>query len=102
MNDTTVEKEKKDFFAAFNLYTHMAHYVANVLKQRPNDILDGWGVAELLVAYGQYTNEKVYSNFLDWKGASREARSKMERPEEYHVKFYSPEDLEEGGEAGGD
>lgn len=80
----------------------MAHYVARELGIRPNDILDHWGVAELLVAYGQYSNEDTYKNFMEWKALSAKAKNEVKKPKEYHVAFYSPADLEEGGETHGD
>nr|DAL89380.1 MAG TPA: hypothetical protein [Caudoviricetes sp.] len=73
----------------------MSHYVAKVLHKRPNEILDTWCPAELLVAYGFYTNEESYQNFLQWKGLSQKEKSKIGKPDEYHVRFYAPEDLEE-------
>lgn len=73
----------------------MAHYVAKVLKLRPNDILDGWGVAELLVAYGQYVNEKFYDNYLWWKDSPPESKKGKKAPEPCYVTFYSPADLKE-------
>ncbi|EOH95864.1 hypothetical protein UAY_03290 [Enterococcus moraviensis ATCC BAA-383] len=76
-----------------NIYTYMAHYVAKVLKQRPNIILDEWGVAELLVAYGQYANEESYSNFLEWKSLGNETKRKVKKPKEYAVLFYTNDDL---------
>lgn len=74
---------------------YMAHYVARVLKQRPGDIMDHWGVAELLVAYGQYANEESYKNFLEWKSLSTKAKKSCEKPDEYRVLFYAAEDLTE-------
>lgn len=78
----------------------MAHYVAKVLHQRPNDILDKWSVAELLVAYGQFSNEETYRNFQEWKRlGQKEKKAYGEKPEEFHVLFYAPDDLkEEGGQ----
>lgn len=73
----------------------MAHFVAKTLHIRPNQILDQWGVAELLVAYGHYANEITQRNFLEWKALKREAQKDIERPEEYAVKFFAPDDLEE-------
>lgn len=74
-----------------NVYTSMAHYVARVLHQRPNDILDKWGVAELVVAYGQYANEDAHKNYEEWKSLSRETRQNTEKPQEYIVRFYNGE-----------
>lgn len=66
----------------------MAHYVARVLHQRPNDILDKWGVPELIVAFGQYANEEADKNYQEWKSLSNEARQKVERPQPFVVRFY--------------
>lgn len=73
----------------------MAHYVAKVLKKRPNEILDHWGVSELLVAYGQYANEESYSNFLEWKNLDNETKHKVKKPKEYAVLFYTLDDLQD-------
>lgn len=73
----------------------MAHYVANVLKMRPNDILDGWGAAELLVAYGQYANEQSYKNYLQWQELPAESKRGQKAPEPCQVTFYSLADLKE-------
>lgn len=72
----------------------MAHHVARILKLRPNSILDGWGVAELLVAYGHFSNEDTYRNFLEWQQLSKEQKAEIEQPEEYSVYFFSKQDLE--------
>lgn len=77
----------------------MAHYVAKTIMQRPNDILDHWGVAELLIAYGQYANEESYSNFLEWRSLDNETKRKTKKPNEYAVLFYTTDDLQdESGE----
>lgn len=65
----------------------MAHFVAKELNQRPNDILDGWGTAELIVAFGQYANERSNQNYQDWKNLDKESRGKIERPSRYVVYF---------------
>lgn len=52
---------------------------------RPNEILDTWGVAELIVAYGEYANEISERNYEDW--AHLDAKDRGERPEKYIVKF---------------
>lgn len=64
----------------------MAHFVGKVLHIRPNDILDNWGVAELIVAYGEYANEISEQNYQDWRHMS--ANDRGEKPERYIVKFY--------------
>jgi len=88
-----IETGKETYFANLNVYTYMAHYVAQVLKLRPNDILDTWGVAELLVAFGVYKNEESYKNFLEWKSLSQESKKKIKKPQEFAVQFYTAEDL---------
>jgi len=78
----------------------MAHYIGQILKIRPNHILDTWGVAELLIAFGTYKNEETYKNFLEWKSLNQESKKKIKKPKEFAVLFYTAEDLkdERGGE----
>ena len=64
----------------------MAHFVGKVLHIRPNDIVDNWGVAELLVAYGEYANEMSEQNYEEWRHL--DAKDRGEKPEKYIVKFY--------------
>jgi hypothetical protein len=90
-----VQRESKNFFAELNLYSYMAHYVGKELGIRPNDILDYWGVPELLVAYGTYANEMTYKNYMEWKGLDSSTRGSIERPKEYAVKFFPFSKLEE-------
>ena len=66
----------------------MAHFVGKTLHIRPNDILDNWGVPELVVAYGHYTNEISTRNFEDWKSIDRKERAKIEKPDKYNVEFH--------------
>ena len=73
----------------------MAHYVAKTLHQRPNDILDTWGVPELVVAFGEYANEDSEKNYNDWKALPAEQRAKVERPERYIVRFLNTNESEE-------
>lgn len=72
----------------------MAHYVAKVLHQRPNDVMDKWGVAELIVAFGEYSNEEAEKNYQDWKQLPVESRTKIERPDRYIVRFYNSNESE--------
>ena len=65
----------------------MTHFVAKELGQRPNDILDTWTVPELLVAFGQYANEKTERNYEEWKNLSSDARAKTQMPSKYAVYF---------------
>ena len=73
----------------------MAHYVAKILKIRPNDILDRWGVSELLVAYGIYRNEAQEKAYSEIESYNRTAKKKIPRVNRYDVKFYSRKELEE-------
>lgn len=73
----------------------MAHYVAKKLHLRPNDILDTWGVPELLVAYGHYANEQSAKEFSEWRNLDPKARAKIQKPQEYAVLFHSFDDMEE-------
>lgn len=70
----------------------MAYYVAKELHMRPNDILDTWGVPELIVAYGQYANEKSLQNYSDWKHLDARDRAKIPMPQKYAVKFQDLKD----------
>lgn len=72
----------------------MAHYVAKKLHLRPNDILDKWGVPELIVAYGEYANEETARNYNEWKNLDGKTRGKISKPPEYAVKFIYLEDDE--------
>ena len=65
----------------------MAHFVAHELRQRPSEILDTWGVAELVVAFGQYANEKSSKNYEEWKQLDSEQRAKVTQPSKYIVYF---------------
>lgn len=55
---------------------------------RPNDILDYWGVPELLVAFGEYANEDAEKNYQDWKGLDAKTRSQVPMPSKYVVYFH--------------
>lgn len=65
----------------------MAYYVAHELGIRPSEILDKWSVAELIVAFGQYANEKSAQNYEDWKHLDSKARSEIMQPSKYIVYF---------------
>ena len=65
----------------------MAHYVAHELHLRPSEILDTWGVAELIVAFGQYANQKSTQDYEDWKHLDSEQRAKIMQPSKYIVYF---------------
>lgn len=70
------------------MYGSMANYVAKVLHIRPGEILDTWGVPELIVTYGEYANEQAQKNFAEWKSLDAKQRVKVERPPEYAVRFH--------------
>lgn len=88
-------KSADDYFANLNLYSQMAHFVGKVLHIRPNEILDTWGVPELIVAYGQYANEISRQNYEEWKSLDAEARGKIGVVDEYAVEFYGLDKLED-------
>lgn len=72
----------------------MAHYVGKTLHIRPNEILDTWGVAELIVAYGQYANEQANESYQSW--LAYKTKKEPERPAEYVVRFVGVKDLQDG------
>lgn len=76
----------------------MAHFVAKILHMRPNDILDGWGVPELIVAYGQYANEVADENYQGWKTRQRAKTKGWEPPEpkRYIVRFIGVKEMDDG------
>lgn len=80
------EPKQDDEQANLNLYSYMAHFVGEKLKIRPNEILDGWTVPELIVAYGYYVNEIAQKNFSIW-----ESTKQGEMPKKYYVRFYNGE-----------
>lgn len=71
----------------------MAHYVAKILHLRPSDILDSWGVCELIVAYGIYANEESVKYFNEVKAMNKNAEHKEKLPKMYEVMFYTPDDV---------
>ncbi len=83
------EQETSETYGAkFNLQMGMAHYVAEKLHLRPNEILDEWCVPELIVAYGHYMNEESQRQYNEWKHLDAQSRAKSVKPQEYVVKFY--------------
>ena len=78
-------KKEEDFSAKLDVYTSMAHYVGKTLNIRPSDILDNWGCAELIVAYGEYANEQSLKQYEEWKTMS--AKHRGAQPKKYQVKF---------------
>ena len=93
----SVDDAKETFFADFNIYTSMAHYVAKELHMRPNDILDSWGVPELIVAYGHYANVHSAEIYDEWSQYDAQTRAKLSAkngvPKEFAVKFYGVKQL---------
>ena len=82
------ERVEENFNARFNLYSHMAHFVAEKLHMRPGEILDTWCTPELIVAYGYYLNEVTLENFSYWENGKKEGKM----PKKYNVKFYTGEE----------
>lgn len=74
----------------------MAHYVGKELRIRPNEILDTWGVPELIVAYGEYANETAYENYMQHHYMNSE--EKPPTPKKYAVRFIGVRELENYGE----
>lgn len=70
------------------MYTHMAFFVGEKLHIRPNVILDTWGVPELIVSYGYYSNEVTLENYSYWESSKKEGKM----PKKYNVKFYTGEE----------
>lgn len=70
----------------------MAHYVGKLLHIRPSEILDTWGIPELLVAYGQYANEAANEAYLGWV-ARNTKNYKDERPPRYIVQFIGVDEM---------
>lgn len=58
---------------------------------RPNEILDTWGVAELVVAFGHYANERASQQYEQWKDLDTESRAKTKKPKQYIVYFHDTE-----------
>ena len=77
----------------------MAHTVGEILHIRPSEILDTWGVPELIVAYGQYMNEKANENFQSWVARNRKNHEDP-MPERYVVRFIGVREMEELEENG--
>lgn len=76
----------------------MAHYVAKVLYIRPSDILDTWGVPELIVTYGNYANEQAQKNLDEYNQLDNKDKLKYPKPPKYAVKFLGTmENTEENG-----
>ena len=92
--NTDIQTATHSFFAGFNLYTMMAHTVGEILHIRPNEILDTWGVPELIVAYGQYMNEKAQEAYQGWVVRNRKTKEDP-MPSQYYVRFIGVKELEE-------
>ena len=71
----------------------MAHTVGKMLHIRPNEILDTWCPAELIVAYGEYANELADRNFREWKAAKPKG---VPSPDRFHVQFIGAQEMEDG------
>lgn len=82
------------YFADFNLYAQMAHFVGKELHIRPGEILDTWGVPELIVAYGHYANETAHSNYMQFY-YSKHRDEEPPEPRKYAVRFIGVRELNE-------
>lgn len=76
----------------------MAHYVGKELGIRPGEILNEWGVPELLVAYGEFVNELAEKNYRQWESLDVQIRMKHPRPPKYYVQFIGVEEMRNGGQ----
>lgn len=85
--------------AKTDLLTTMAYYVAKKLHLRPNDILNCWGVSELVVTFGIYRNEDYEREFYKREEYNKSAKKKIPQIPRYAVKFYTRDEL--GGEVSG-
>lgn len=72
----------------------MAHFVGKQLHIRPNEILDTWGVSELIVAYGEYANELADESFRAWKESTTKRNGPPPAPKRYVVRFIGPRELQ--------
>lgn len=54
----------------------MAYFVAKKLHLRPNEILNHWGISELIVTYGIYANEDSQKNFYEVKEYNKTSKKK--------------------------
>lgn len=88
-NETKASVNEYPYLASLNYYTSMAHFVGKKLGMRPSELLDTWNCAELLVAYGEYSNEMSMKNYIQWKSLDPQTRRKGERPDKYNVRFYT-------------
>lgn len=87
---------KKTYDANLNLYSSMAHYVGKKLHIRPNEILDHWGVSELIVTYGVYRNEDQRKYFYQIEEHNKQKGvKKISLPPKYIVYFYTREEYAE-------
>ena len=69
----------------------MAYFVGKILRIRPNEILDNWGTAELIVTFGIYANEEASKQYEQWKQLDSDTRAKTKKPNEYIVYFHNVE-----------
>lgn len=84
-SNSTNTNTEREYFAKLNLFTGMAHYVGKELNIRPNAILDEWGISELCVAYGYYSNQVTKQEYDMWRSQDVKSRGKM--PDKYNVRF---------------
>lgn len=76
----------------------MAHFVGKVLHIRPSEILDTWGGAELIVAYGQYMNEIAIENYRNYEAVYvKKNTGTPPPPKKYAVRFIGVRSMEYDG-----
>ena len=76
------------------MYSFMAHYVGKTLHIRPNEILDTWGIPELIVTFGEYANEVANEGYQIWK--RQDPKHRGEKPRKRVVYFMGLDELEDG------
>lgn len=92
-SDGKPKREKRQtYLADLNLYSEMAYYVAKKIHLRPIEILQQWGVCELIVAFGVYKNEEQLKNFHEVQEYNKTAKKKV-KIDRYAVKFMKREDF---------
>jgi len=83
------KRDKKELYASLGIYHSMAYYVAEKLHLDPNTILDNWSAPELVVAFGQYSNQQATKHFEEYKQLDAKQKAKYgEQPRKYIVQFY--------------
>lgn len=64
----------------------MSFYIAKVLKINPYEILENWSSSQIIVAFGNYINEKSVEAHQIWETNPDKAKRGKE-PKKYVVEF---------------